>query len=78
MDLRGRGASDGPSTGRGRRWTFDDYALQDLPAVIEKIRTWTESQQIHLIGHSMGGILTLVYQILHGSEEIKSTTILDP
>lgn len=53
IDLRGRGESDTPSEG----WSFDDYAQRDLPATIDYVLDQTGFNQLHWIGHSMGGML---------------------
>lgn len=76
LDLRGRGASDGPSTGRGRSWTLEDFALRDLPSVIVKVREWTGAPRVHWVGHSEGGILGYLHQIVHGNAEVRSAVLI--
>jgi pimeloyl-ACP methyl ester carboxylesterase len=60
-DLRGRGASEVPD----ESWSFDHYVEQDLPAVIDHVRETTGSDEVHWVGHSMGGML---YYVLAGGE----------
>jgi pimeloyl-ACP methyl ester carboxylesterase len=74
MDLRGRGISDGPHTGRGKQWSIDDYLLCDLPTVTEHIIAETGAPRIHWVGHSMGGILGFFYQIRHKASNLQSFT----
>ena len=46
-------------------WRFDDYIDQDLPAILDTIRRQTDREQIHWVGHSMGGVLLMSYGIRH-------------
>lgn len=61
LELRGHGRSERPGLFAKRRfgWSFDDYLRFDLPAAIEKVQEVTGQQQLHAIGHSMGGMLML-------------------
>lgn len=56
-DLRGARYSGAPSGG----WNLDDYLEQDLPALMQLVREQALSEKIHWVGHSMGGILCLMY-----------------
>lgn len=76
VDLRGRMGSDGPHTGRGFRWSVDDFLQRDLPAVIGRVRAWSGADRVHWIGHSMGGALGYAYQIQHGADSIRSLLVL--
>lgn len=51
-------------------WRFDDYLAHDLPALIEAVRAHSQADQIHWVGHSMGGILLMCYGILHPNAPI--------
>lgn len=56
VDLRGTGLSDVER----ERWsdiTFDDLVHQDLVSVIEHVLESSGKEQLHLVGHSMGGML---------------------
>ncbi|MFB6347611.1 MAG: alpha/beta hydrolase [bacterium] len=73
IDLRGRGRSDTPSGG----WCFDDYAQKDLPAVLDYILETTGYDQLHWIGHSMGGMLYYaVAGALDRQDQIASATTM--
>jgi pimeloyl-ACP methyl ester carboxylesterase len=63
LELRGHGRSDRPGLFATRHfgWSFDDYLHVDLPAAIEKVKTTTGKPQLHVVGHSMGGMLWLCH-----------------
>jgi pimeloyl-ACP methyl ester carboxylesterase len=56
VDLRGHGRS-GPGRGARRRWDFDDYVKQDLPAAVAAVRRATGAEQVAVVGHSQGALL---------------------
>lgn len=58
-ELRGNGLSDKPAmfTRRSRWWTIDDYVNKDIPALIRYVLKRTRSPYIHILGHSMGGMI---------------------
>jgi len=53
VDLRGRGGSEVPDS----PWGFDEYVRQDLPAAVEYVLDETGADELHWVGHSMGGML---------------------
>ena len=59
-ELRGHGAS----LARSYDWHIDEYLRQDLPAILETILGTTGQEQLHWVGHSMGGVLLMCYGIL--------------
>jgi pimeloyl-ACP methyl ester carboxylesterase len=62
VELRGHGSSDRPRLlGRGRRfgWSFDDYVLSDAPALLAEARRMAGAEEVHWVGHSMGGLVGL-------------------
>ena len=77
LELRGHGRSERPRIVSQRRfgWSFDDYLTSDLPAAIDRVKAVTGAQQLHVIGHSMGGMLLLCHSSLHGTD-IRSLTAL--
>ncbi len=54
LDLRGWGLS---KTERSDPITLDDFLKLDLPAAISRIAEIEHTPELHLVGHSMGGIL---------------------
>jgi len=68
LELPGRGKSrmagrEGPF-GYKRPCFFDDYVRQGAPAAISHVRKQTGAEQVHWVGHSMGGMV--LYGILEG------------
>ncbi len=62
-ELRGAGLSrfaEGEAA-QSREWGFADYALRDVPAVIEKVCELSNASGVHALGHSMGGMLLYAY-----------------
>jgi pimeloyl-ACP methyl ester carboxylesterase len=70
LELRGHGRSERPLVVSQRHfgWSFDDYLYRDLPAAINKVKAITGDKQLHMIGHSMGGMLCLCHAGLNGSD----------
>jgi pimeloyl-ACP methyl ester carboxylesterase len=60
-ELRGAGKSQRPSGS----WTLDDYLERDIPALIEHVLLASGTAQLTWIGHSMGGLLMMMYGIEH-------------
>ncbi|HEX4355265.1 MAG TPA: alpha/beta hydrolase [Polyangiales bacterium] len=48
-----------------RAYGLDDYLDQDLPAIIENVQRVSGHARIHWVGHSLGGILMMMYAIDH-------------
>lgn len=83
LELRGRGRSR-------ERWQdvfcrykrpffFDDYVRQDAPAALSHVREQTGADQVHWVGHSMGGMI--LYGILEGeraSEIASAVAVASP
>ena len=78
LELRGSGVSEKPTWFGSRRanYTFDDYALYDLPAAINEVAQRTQSSQLHWVGHSMGSMLLYAYLERIGDHRIRSATAL--
>jgi len=65
VDLRGHGHSaDVPGAGRVHVTRFTDY-FQDVAAIIEVTREHHPSLPLFLLGHSMGGLVTISYVLQH-------------
>jgi pimeloyl-ACP methyl ester carboxylesterase len=67
-ELRGHGASDWPS----QSWGMREYLTLDIPAILDAICRASGQSQVHWIGHSMGGILSLCYGILSSDTRVAS------
>jgi len=57
-DQRGVGASEAPSDD-------DAWRLEDYIADVERVRVWTGSETIDVLGHSWGGIVAMAYATQH-------------
>lgn len=78
LDHRGHGRSEGI---RGHVERFDLYA-QDVQTAIQRLdealkQKWGHSE-IHVLGHSMGGLITLVSLFQNTSLPVKSVSISAP
>ena len=73
-DLRGRGASEHPTLGNGKRWdwSLDDFIEKDDPAFVDYILARAGHANLHWIGLSMGGILLLCHCAREGSPKVAS------
>jgi pimeloyl-ACP methyl ester carboxylesterase len=76
VELRGAGESTKPKFWQwiSKRWSFDHYVLQDLPAAIAFILKTTRRSKLHWIGHSMGGVLVYPFMKMQSDRMIKSIT----
>ena len=61
MDLRGHGASRPARRGASRRWTFDTYVLEDIPAALDRIG----AEQVFWVGHSQGALLGMAAAVAY-------------
>lgn len=60
IELRGAGLSRAPD-GRDRtryQWGFEDFATRDIPAAVQGVLEHSGSASLHILGHSMGGMLS--------------------
>ncbi len=53
IDLRGHGESR-PSARDGARYSYDDYVLRDVPAIVTFVREMFPHRSIVIVGHSLG------------------------
>jgi polyhydroxyalkanoate synthase len=73
FDLRGRGGSEVPDS----PWCFDDYVRYDTPAAVDYILNETGAEDLHWVGHSMGGMLFYAVAGAEGyDEEVRSAVTL--
>lgn len=73
LELRGHGASRRVSASAPRRWNFDTYLLQDIPAAIEAIG----SGRVLFVGHSQGALLGLAAAVAY-PEKIAAVVAMAP
>jgi oxygen-independent coproporphyrinogen-3 oxidase len=57
LELRGHGASDGPT----RPATFEDFGRLDVPAAADAVRQRAQTDRLFFVGHSGGGLAFLMY-----------------
>ncbi len=71
VELRGAGRSTRPNWWNGKRydWRFEDYVYHDAPAALRVVLRETGAEQIHWVGHSMGGMIA--YALLMGPVQSK-------
>jgi pimeloyl-ACP methyl ester carboxylesterase len=76
VELRGAGHSTKPRIWEWmtKRWNFDHYVLNDLPAAVSFVLKESGHAKLHWIGHSMGGILVYPFLKTQGDQNIKSIT----
>lgn len=59
-----------------KRFDFDHYAGQDVPAIIAYVREQTRSDKVHWLGHSMGGMVLVAYVARYGHDALASAMII--
>lgn len=66
VELRGAGRSMRPNWWNRKRydWRFEDYVYHDAPAALRLVLRETGVEQVHWVGHSMGGMIA--YALLMG------------
>ncbi|MFT3792254.1 MAG: alpha/beta hydrolase [Rudaea sp.] len=64
IDLRGHGRS------QGRRAVVDRFAnaVEDIDRLVERVRAESPGRPLYMLGHSMGGALSLNYALEHGDK----------
>jgi pimeloyl-ACP methyl ester carboxylesterase len=70
-ELRGHGAS---RVEAGRSWSLTTHLELDLPALLDGVRRATDAKAVHLVGHSMGGLLGCA--LLAGPAPLASLTAI--
>jgi polyhydroxyalkanoate synthase len=72
-----RGDFDALPPGRSfTQWTFDDHVQRDLPALMDAVQRESGVRRVHLLGHSMGGLLAYAYIAVHGEAAVASVVAL--
>ncbi len=71
-ELRGdRGALAPADLKFPKRYTFDDHATKDIPAIVQGVLDATGAESLQWVGHSMGGML-LYTQLTRAPEQIRA------
>ena len=73
-DLRGHGLSPGEP---GRIERFSDY-LEDLDSIVERARGLAAGGPLALLGHSMGGLITLDWLLTRRPEGLVGVVVTSP
>lgn len=81
-ELRGSGMSDRPGLWLRNvpvSWSFEDHLHLDVPAIVDYVTGATGSEQVHWVGHSMGGMLIQARLAAYGDPRIASAvTVASP
>lgn len=73
VELRGAGLSHFIGNDNDG-FSLDDLVMRDLPAIIAKVMSQTNTSQIHWVGHSMGGMIMYAYLARANQNTIRSFT----
>ncbi|KIY96036.1 lipase [Monoraphidium neglectum] len=79
VDLRGNGKSGAPDVRPlSEGWCVDDHLFRDMPSAVELILRETGAEQLHWIGHSMGGMLATGALSMQGplAQTVRSVVML--
>ncbi len=78
IELRGAGYSSRPTRSNDLEWnwTFDDYVLRDLPTALGVIQRVTGRDEVHWIGHSLGGMIGYAYLQTHETAAVRSLSTI--
>lgn len=71
-ELRGHGESHDADPHPETEWSLRAHLRSDVPALLKRVSELAEVERVHLVGHSMGGILG--YAMLERSHRIASLT----
>jgi len=78
IELRGAGRSTRPTWWNGKRyaWSFEDYVHHDAPAALRVVLRQTGAEQVHWVGHSMGGMIAYALLMTPMQRKIASAVTL--
>lgn len=78
LELRGAGNSTRPNWWNGKRydWTFEDYVHHDARAALRVVLRETGAEQVHWVGHSMGGMIAYALLMSPAHSKIASAITL--
>lgn len=69
---RGDTDSARPAGKKRAQWNFDDYVRLDLPALLDAVMAKSAVRKVHLLGHSMGGLVAYALAAVHGQGKLAS------
>jgi pimeloyl-ACP methyl ester carboxylesterase len=75
LDLRGHGDAIVPGASH-HGWTLDHYGGLDLARAIAHVQQATGSEQVAVIGHSMGGLVAAAYHGIHGDSALGALVVV--
>lgn len=76
IDLRGCRSSVAPFERDRSQITTDDFLNDDIPTAIRYVQEQTGYARLHLVGHSLGGMLIYAYALKFGTSSIASAVTL--
>ena len=78
MDLRGHGFARRGPNGRKQKagWSIDDYGAFDMASAIVEIQRRRPEQPVHVVGHSMGGMVLAIYLALTPQPPLASAVVV--
>jgi pimeloyl-ACP methyl ester carboxylesterase len=78
LDLRGHGQALRTSKGRRvrGRWNLDSLGTQDLPMALDLIRRRTGVSRVHVVAHSLGGVVLASMLAHRGAEGVASMVVV--
>lgn len=60
----------------GSRWTVDDEAFHDVPAILDYVQATTGASKVNWVGHSLGGMLLFPYlELVPGAQQRIATFV---
>lgn len=74
LELRGAGRSTRPTwwNGKSYNWTFEDYVQHDARSALRTVLRETGANQVHWVGHSMGGMIAYALLMTPAHRKIAS------
>lgn len=74
VDLRGHGFARRGKDGKKQKvgWSVDDYGAFDIASTVDYVRKSRDVDEVHYVGHSMGGMVLAVYMALNPQPHLAS------
>lgn len=77
-ELRGEEGTQPPNRKARRSFSFDDYAVYDIPAIVDEVMKQSDTDAVYWVGHSMGGLLLYTYLARKPERVVAAVTISSP